>query len=55
LNFSENYKNAPGGACSSLAVTVGGGEIVGEIFDQIMVDSGRSEGEDSDNGGFDGL
>ena len=25
-----------------------------EIFGQQMVDSGRSEGEDSDEGGFDG-
>jgi len=55
LNFSEIYENAPDGACSSRAVTVGGDEIFGEIFDQIMVDSGRSEGEDSDNGGFDDL
>jgi len=49
----KNYENAPGGACSSRAVTVGGGEIFGEISGQRMVDSGRSEGEDSDDGGFD--
>jgi hypothetical protein len=27
----------------------------GEIYGQQMVDSGRSEGEDSDDGGFDGF
>jgi len=46
----ENYENAPVGAYGSRAVTVGGGEISG----QQMVDSGRSEGEDSDDGGLDG-
>jgi hypothetical protein len=29
-------------------------EFSGEISGQKMVDSGRSEGEDSDDGGFDG-
>jgi hypothetical protein len=54
LNFSENYENAPGGACGSSAVAVGAVKFSGEISGQKMVDSGRSEGEDSDGSGLDG-
>jgi hypothetical protein len=55
LNFSEIYENATGGACGPLAVTVGAVKFSGEISGHKMVDSGRSEDEDSDGGGFDGL
>jgi len=54
LNFSQNFENAPAGACGSRVVTIGGVKFSGEISDQQMVDSGRSEGEDSDDGGLDG-
>jgi hypothetical protein len=54
LNFSENYENVPGGACGSSAVAVGAVKFSGEISGQKMVDSGRSEGEDSDGSGLDG-
>jgi len=39
--------------CGSGAVTVGGGEIFQRYFRPKMVASGRSDGEDSDEGGFD--
>jgi len=54
LNFPEIYENATGGACGSREVTVGAVEFSGEISGQKMVDSGRSEGEDSNGGGLDG-
>ena len=54
LNFSEIYENATGGACGPRAVTVGAVKFSGEISGQKMVDSGRSEGEDSDGSGLDG-
>jgi hypothetical protein len=54
LNFSEIYENATGGACGPRTVTVGAVKFSGEISGQQMVDSGRSEGEDSDGGGLDG-
>jgi hypothetical protein len=47
----KNYENATGGACGTRAVTVGGGEI----SVQLMVDPRRSDVEDSDGGGLDGL
>jgi len=54
LNFSEDYENTPGGGCSSRVVTVGGGEILRRDSRPKRVDSGRSEGENSDDGGFGG-
>ena len=54
LNFYKIYENAIGGACGPLVVTVGAVEFSGEISGQQMVDSGRSEGEDSDGGGLAG-
>ena len=54
LNFFEIYENATGGACVPRAVTVGAIKFSGELSGHKMVDSGRSEGEDSDGGGLDG-
>jgi hypothetical protein len=53
LNFSEIYKNAPGARVAHARLLLEAVKFSGELSGHRMVDSGRSEGEDSDDGGFD--
>jgi hypothetical protein len=54
LNFLENYENAPVARVAHARLLLEAVNFFGEIFGQQMVDSGISEGVDSDDGGFDG-
>ena len=53
LNFSEIYENAPGARVAHARLLLEAVKFSSELSGHRMVDSGRSEGEDSDDGGFD--
>ena len=53
LNFSENYENALVARVAHARLLLEAVNFSGDISGYKMVDSGRYDGEDSDDGGFD--
>jgi len=52
LNFSKIYENAPVARVAHARLLLEAVKFFDKISGQQMVDSGRSEGEDSDDDGF---